>query len=87
MTMVFTDDGQVFSGVVAGEDDRNLQLRIANVDAPVSIAKAQITDRELVEMSMMPERMLDYMSDPEIINLFAYLRTLKESPTQEKARQ
>ena len=77
MTLVSTDDGQVYSGVLAGETDRQLHLRIANLDEPVSIAKSQIVDREVTELSMMPEGLLENLTDPEVINLVSYLRNLK----------
>ena len=85
MTMVFTEDGQVYSGVVIGEDKRQLTLRIANVDEPMSIPHAQITDQELTELSMMPEGLLDGLSDQEIADLFAYLGTLEPVHMQDAA--
>ena len=33
--------------------------------------------RELTDLSMMPEGLLDYLSDEEIVDLFAYLRSLE----------
>jgi putative membrane-bound dehydrogenase-like protein len=85
MTMVFTEDGQVHSGVVVGEDKRQLTLRIANVDEPVTIPHSQITDQELTELSMMPEGLLDGLSDDEIADLFAYLRSLEQVSMQDAA--
>jgi putative membrane-bound dehydrogenase-like protein len=85
MTLVFTDDGQVYSGIIAGEDDRQLQLSIANVDELVSVAKSQITDRETTDLSMMPEGLLDYLTDEEVINLFAYLGSLEPVLMQDAA--
>jgi putative membrane-bound dehydrogenase-like protein len=85
MTMVFTDDGQVYSGVIVGEDERQLSLSVANVVEPVVIAKSQITDRELTELSMMPEGLLDYLTEAEVIDLFAYLGTLEPVLMQDAA--
>jgi putative heme-binding domain-containing protein len=85
MSMIFTDDGQVYSGIISGEDDRQIQLRVANVDEPLTIAKSQITDRETTDLSMMPEGLLDYLTEEEIINLFAYLGTLEPVHMQEVA--
>jgi putative heme-binding domain-containing protein len=87
MTMVFTDDGQVYSGVIASEDDRQLRLRVANVDESVTITKSQITDREATELSMMPEGLLDYLTDTEVVNLFAYLGTLEPVLMQDAANR
>ena len=83
MTMVFTSDGQVYSGVVASENERQLQLRVANVEEPVSIAKSQIVDREIAGLSMMPEGLLENLMAPEVIDLFAYLRSLEPVPMQD----
>jgi putative heme-binding domain-containing protein len=85
--MVFTDDGQVYSGVIASEDDRQLRLRVANVDESVTITKSQITDREATELSMMPEGLLDYLTDTEVVNLFAYLGTLEPVLMQDAANR
>lgn len=87
MSLVFTEDGQVYSGVVAGEDSRQLQLLIANVEEPVTIPKSQIIDRELTDLSMMPEGLLENLTDPEVLDLVAYLRTLEPVLMQEAANR
>ena len=83
MTLVFTNDGRVYSGVLVGENEHQLQLRTASVAEPITIAKSQIEDRELTELSMMPEGLLDSFPDEEIINLFAYLRNLTQAPIRD----
>lgn len=85
MTMVFTNDGQVYSGVVVNENRRQLELRMANVDEPVVIAKSQISDREITDLSMMPEGLIDHLTDPEVIDLFAYLRSLEPVLMQDES--
>ena len=35
MTMISTEDGQFYSGVIEGENDRQVLLRIPNVAEPV----------------------------------------------------
>lgn len=85
MTMVFTNDGQVYSGILANEDRRQLQLRVANVDELVTIAKSQITDREITDLSMMPEGTIDHLSDSEVVDLFAFLRSLEPVLMQDAA--
>ena len=74
---IVLEDGQVHSGIVIREDDRLVQLRVANVDAPITIPKSQIDEQDLTEMSMMPEGLLDNLSDAEVIDLVAYLRSLE----------
>jgi putative heme-binding domain-containing protein len=87
MTMIFTEDGQVYSGVISSENRRQVQIQIANVDEPITIPKSQITDREVTDMSMMPEGLLDYLGEQEIINLFAFLGTLEPVSMQDVAKR
>ena len=87
MTMVFTEDGRVYSGILAGEDRRQLRLKVANETEPVVIAKSQIEDRVLSELSMMPEGLLDAFKDQEILDLIAYLRSLQQVPMQDAANR
>ena len=47
--------------------------------ASVSPAAAQIISRHLTETSLMPAGLLDKLSDREIIDLYAYLKTLGAS--------
>ena len=78
MTMISTEDGQFFSGVIEGENDRQVLLKIPNVDEPVSIPKSIIWDRETANMSMMPEGLLEFLSNDEVINIIAYLHTFDD---------
>ena len=80
MHVVLTHDGRVFSGTHAGENERQLLLRVANVDEPVIIAKSEIEERVIAPVSMMPDGLLTNLSDEEVLNLVAYLRNLKQVP-------
>ena len=75
ITVNKTEDGQFYSGVIEGENDRQVLLRIPNVDESVSIPKSIIWDKETANMSMMPEGLLEYLSDDEVINIIAYLQS------------
>ncbi|MEL7186937.1 MAG: PVC-type heme-binding CxxCH protein, partial [Pseudomonadota bacterium] len=77
MSMVVTDDGQVVSGMVAGEGAREIEMRAANSDEMISTPRSQITDVERTELSMMPEGLLDHLSNEEVTNLIAYLQSLE----------
>jgi putative heme-binding domain-containing protein len=77
MSMVVTDDGQVVSGVVAGEGAREIAMRAANSDEVISTPRSQITDVEQTELSMMPEGLLDHLSNEEVANLISYLQSLE----------
>ncbi len=78
MTMISTEDGQFYSGVIEGENDRQVLLRIPNVAEPVSIPKSIIWDKETANMSMMPEGLLEFLSDDEVINIIAYLQSFED---------
>jgi putative heme-binding domain-containing protein len=80
MHLVLTHDGRVFSGTHAGENERQLLLRVANVDDPVIIAKSEIESRVVAPVSMMPDGLLSNLDDQEVLNLVAYLRNLKQVP-------
>jgi putative membrane-bound dehydrogenase-like protein len=77
MSVVTTRDGRTYSGTVASENDRQLTLRVPGRDA-VAIAKADIQSREATSASMMPPGLFDALSDREVIDLVAYLRTLEK---------
>jgi putative membrane-bound dehydrogenase-like protein len=78
MHIVLTEDGRVYSGVPAGENERQLRLRVANREQPVLIAKSKIESREVAPVSMMPDGMLTTLKDPEVLDLIAYLKDLKQ---------
>ena len=73
MHLVVTEDGQVFSGILAGDDARQVRLRVAGQDEPVIVPKSVIELQEIAPVSMMPEGMLKDLTDSEIADLFAYL--------------
>ena len=73
MQLVLTDDGRVYSGILAGEDERQIELREVGLEDPVTIPKSRIESREVAPISMMPEGLLKNLSDAEVVDLFAYL--------------
>ena len=79
MHIVLTDDGRVYSGIPAEENDRSLKLRIANRTEPVTIAKSQIESREIAPISMMPEGILTTLTDSEVLDLLSYLQGQKQT--------
>ena len=83
MHLVLTEDGRVYSGVPAGENERQLRLRVANQQEPLVIAKSQIESREIASVSMMPKGLLKTLSDQEVIDLVAYLQSQSQVPLPE----
>ncbi|GAB3890670.1 hypothetical protein GCM10028803_01700 [Larkinella knui] len=74
MVVVTTRDGRTYSGNVAGENERQLTLRVVGQDAVV-LNKSDIQSREVTPVSMMPTGLLDALTEDEVIDLVAFLRT------------
>ena len=77
MVVVTTRDGRTHSGNAVSETDRQLTLRVVGRD-PVTIAKADIQSRETTTSSMMPSGLFDALTDREVVDLVAYLRTVEQ---------
>lgn len=73
-SVVLTNDGRVYTGILVGENDRQIQLRIAGQDEPARINKSEIESREIAPVSMMPNGLLNTLTDQEIIDLIGYLQ-------------
>jgi len=80
MQVVLTDDGRVFAGIPVHEDERSLTLRVANASEPLVLPKSRIASREIAESSLMPEGLLNPLSDAEVLDLFAYLQGREQVP-------
>ena len=78
MSMVLTDDGRMFSGILAEENERIIRLRVANETEPVTIAKSDIEARKVASVSMMPDGILDNLNDAEVLDLMSYLQSLRQ---------
>ncbi len=74
MVVITLRDGRTYSGTVESETDRRLTLRVVGRDAAV-IDKKDIQSREVTPVSMMPPGLFDSLTEPEVIDLTAYLRT------------
>ena len=86
MQIVLTDDGRVYSGIPAEENERQLRLRVANQEQPITIAKSQIESRQVASVSMMPDGLLAELSDRDVVDLFGYLQTMSK-PAADSAEQ
>ena len=75
-TVIVTSDGRVVSGLVQRETDSAVTLRTIN--DTVVVARDDVEERSLSDLSMMPERLLDTLSSEQVRDLVAYLG----SPTQ-----
>jgi len=80
MRMILTQTGRLYTGTVAGENERQIRLRVVGEEDPVVIARSLILSDETAKLSMMPEGLLATLSDAEMLQLVAYLKTTKQVP-------
>ena len=73
MVIVTTNDGRTHIGNVSSETERQLTLRVVGTESLV-INKSDIQAREVSPISMMPEGLLNTLSDEDVVNLIAYLQ-------------
>ncbi len=78
LVMITTRDGRSYAGNIANETPRRLTLRTIGQD--VHLDQSEIQSREIAPVSMMPESLLEQLSEQEVLNLFAYLRTTQQVP-------
>jgi putative heme-binding domain-containing protein len=71
MTNVETKDGELISGLFAGETDTAVTIRTQT--EKITVAKNKIAKRELSDKSLMPEGLLDSLQPREQLELLKYL--------------
>jgi putative heme-binding domain-containing protein len=72
--VVVTESGRTLSGVVAEKDAQVVVLRTAE-GQKIVVPKSDIAEMRVVGVSLMPEGLLQGLSDQEVRDLFAYLRS------------
>ncbi|MBX9680297.1 MAG: c-type cytochrome [Gemmataceae bacterium] len=71
---IATEDGRTLVGVVAEKDDKVVVLRTAE-GQKLTLSREDIGQMNVVAASLMPEGLLNALSDQEVRDLFAYLRS------------
>jgi putative heme-binding domain-containing protein len=79
MVVVTMRDGRTHMGNVIAESARQLTLRVIGQE-PLSLSKSEIQSREVSGTSLMPSGLLRTLSDAEVLDLVAYLRTTQQVP-------
>ena len=74
MVVITTRDGRTYLGNITAENERQLTLRSVGQDALV-LNKSDIQTREVSNASLMPEGLLETLTDQQVIDLIAYLRS------------
>jgi putative heme-binding domain-containing protein len=76
-TVLELASGQLVSGIIVGEADNQVSIRTNPLDQkgdkPIAIAAAQITGRFPSKVSLMPEGLLNTLTEEEILDLLAYV--------------
>jgi putative heme-binding domain-containing protein len=71
---VFTDDGRSITGFIADQDSNVVVLRTAEGQS-FTVERNQIDEMEKSPKSVMPDGLIDNLSDEEVRHLFSYLRS------------
>ena len=72
--LVITDEGLAVSGLLVDRDNKVLTLRSAEGQT-VTIERESIEESRVLGRSLMPEGLLQSLSDDQVVDLFAYLRS------------
>jgi putative heme-binding domain-containing protein len=78
-TFVKTKDGQIVAGIVTEDTDRAVSLKTLGGET-VTVQRADVASTELSPLSMMPEGLLLPLHEPDVRDLFLYLRQKQQVP-------
>ncbi|MCO5242129.1 MAG: PmoA family protein [Chitinophagaceae bacterium] len=73
MVVVTTHDGRTYSGNLIGENQRQITMRVVGQD-DVVLNKSAIQSKEITSVSLMPQGLLNNLTDQEVIDLVSYLQ-------------
>ena len=74
-TLVETQDGKSYQGIVIYDAVDSLILQ-TGAATTIRLDGAKIASRQVSAQSLMPAGLLDPLADQEIVDLYAYLRSL-----------
>ncbi len=78
LSVVLLDDGRVLNGVVLGRTEKTLTIQTATDQ--VVIQRDEIDEMKESPVSMMPDKLLNVLSDQQIRDLIAYLMASAQVP-------
>jgi putative membrane-bound dehydrogenase-like protein len=84
LTQVITDDGRVLSGALAAADDRTVTLRTP--EGEITIDRDDVEEIQKRAESVMPEGLLNGLSDEQVRDLVAYLASPRQVPAGDPNR-
>ena len=76
LVTVTTKSGEILAGRIAQEDDRRIVLSMVGHES--TVLKSDIKARDTSPVSMMPEGLLQILSEDETLDLFKYLQTRQQ---------
>ena len=82
LVMITTRDGRSYAGNIANESERQLALR--TIGQNIVLNRSEIQSREIAPISMMPEGILEQLTDRQVLDLFSYLQTTSQVPLPEE---
>ena len=77
--VLFTHDGRTLMGFIVDQDNQVVMLRTAEGQRLI-IQREEIEEMRAIQRSIMPDGMLQPLSDQQIRDLFAYLRASQPLP-------
>lgn len=77
LSILRLDDGRVLMGVVLQKNEQTLSLQTA--EEKVSVPVAEIEEMQQTGKSLMPEGLLDSLTEQQIRDLFAYLQSTQQT--------
>ncbi len=77
-TVATLKDGRVLNGMVTAKNDRTLTLQ--TMTDPQTVERAEIAKLEELPQSLMPEGLLQPLSETQVRDLFAYLMSKAQVP-------
>jgi putative heme-binding domain-containing protein len=75
-TQITTADGKTYQGLIIYQAVDSLILQTGPA-APIRITNRQIVDKRVTQTSLMPAGLIDKLTDREIADLYAYLKSLR----------
>ena len=78
LSVVLLEDGRVLNGVIVGRTEKTLAFQTATDQ--VVVQRDEIEAMKESPVSMMPEKLINVLSDQQIQNLIAYLMSSSQVP-------
>lgn len=76
MTTIVLDNGRVLNGIIANKNDKTLKLVLEKEELTINLG--DIVEQKQSELSIMPDGMLQKMTDENVRDLIGYLRSRRQ---------